>query len=282
MRLYSSENKHNFTNKLFEEINAYGIENITMDVDRKFTAIVEAAEFNDYEKIELNLIFSVDEIHARMIVSEKLEIPFYFVAYKQNNFYIYKCIEENGGYTFTLNKELDEVGFVKWWSIIKGTKQTHKLNNGAQFRVNDTIFHKVLKKYDLKWGGNIDGVIVEGDEIVGVIDNISIAFVPINHYKADPALFFFKRGPRYETWFSTVKLSMILQVPHLLLTLNKNDENEEIVGLTVIDYLSRRGIFYVNDQKPYENIVRGLNNIKQTIDEKISNSSVPQIILDGY
>ncbi len=277
MRIYSSENKHEFTDLLFKEINAFGIGNITMDIDRNFTAIIEAVEYEDYEEIDIGSIFSKDELNARLLLADKISIPFYIITYQREIFSIYECEKNNDVIVFELKHNFKELEFLNWWSIIKGTKQTHKLNNGAQFRVGDTIFHKVLKKYDLKWGGNIDGILIKNNEIIAVIDNISIAFVPINHPKADPALFFFKRGPRYETWLSTVKLSMMLNVPHLLFTLDKNNPRNEIIGLTAIDQLSRRGVFYVNNEKPSNNIKTGLKNIKESIFIKTLESNPPRL-----
>ena len=109
-----------------------------------------------------------------------------------------------------------------------------------------------------------------------IIDDISIGFVKITDYRADPGRFFHKRGPIYNTWFSTVKLASNLQVPHILLTKNANDKQAEIVGISVIEFLDKSGIYYVNNQKPPENIIRGKSNIIETLHKLVLTSFPPK------
>lgn len=277
MKFYSSENNHFFTEILFEKISAYSFENITFDHERNFSAIVEAVEFLDYEKREIETIFKHDHILARLLVSDLLNIPFYIIASQNHWFYIYQVRIFNGKINYFNENQLTEIEFIKWWTSVKGSNQTHQLVNGAINRVGKSIFHKTLTKYGLMWGGNIDGIIIKDNKVLAVIDNISIAFTSLDSKKADPALFFKKRGPRYETWYSTVKLANTLNVPHILLTFDKNNPKDEKVGITVIDYLSKDGIFYKKNIKPYNNIIYGLESISKYIEKIISSVGVPTL-----
>jgi hypothetical protein len=278
MRIYSSENQHLFTERLYQRINAYGIGNLAMDENRDFTAVIEAVEYDSNETIDLSVVFSRNEINARLILANQLQIPFFIIATQNRIFNIYEVVSLPNGYNFDLREQFDEAQFVSWWLEIKRTHQTHGLNNGAEERVENSFLHQVLSRNGLRWGGNIDGIIIRNNEIISVIDNISIAFRPLNHYEADPARFFFKRGPRYETWLSTVKLASELNVPHLLFTLDKNNPNREAVGITAIERLTPSGIFYKDDIRPYSNIVDGLDAIQSYVSSIIENLEPPTFV----
>ena len=274
MKRRTTENRHYFTEKLFGKLNAYSIENIAMDEERNFTAIIEAVEYNELEQIKINDVFKKEEIEAKLLMAKKLEIPFFFVAYQKGIYYIF---EINRNHEQRLINKLDEIGFVTWWASVKKTKQFHPLNNGGLDRAYGTIFDRVLDKYGQKWGGNVDGFIIGNSDIQCIIDNISIAFVSIDNYKADPARFFHLRGPKYETWYSTVKLANMLKVPHILLTIDKNNPSEEVVGISVIDELTKNGIKYVDNITPPQRIVRGMKNITEKISELIKVSKPPNV-----
>lgn len=274
MKRRTTENKHPFTEKLFSNLNAYSIENIAMDEQRNFTAIIEAVEYNELEKISIYSVFSTKEIDARLLMARRLGIPFYFVAFQKDNYYIYEIQQDADQ---NLIHMFNELGFVNWWASIKKTKQLHPLNNGGLDRAYGTIFDRVLDKYGQKWGGNVDGFIIENKDITCIIDNISIAFVSIDNEKADPARFFHLRGPKYETWYSTVKLANTLGIPHILLTIDKNNPNNEIVGISVIDELTKNGIKYVDNITPPQRIIRGMPNIVSKIKELVSKAKPPRV-----
>lgn len=119
----------------------------------------------------------------------------------------------------------------------------------------------------------------EKKKIVAIIDNISIGEKSgsIDGKYANPALYFFKRGPRYETWLSSVKLARQLNVPHFLFTIDKVNPEEEHIGFTKIEKLTKNGIFYEKNKGPNENILEGLNNILLEIEKALKNTSVPII-----
>ena len=86
-----------------------------------------------------------------------------------------------------------------------------------------------------------------------------------------------RHGPRYEGWYAAVKLANQIQVPHLLFTIDKRDETKEHIGLTVIEKLSPEGIFYVNNQKPNDNVVERMETIVRAINEKLRTALPPAL-----
>lgn len=266
MKKYTTENNHNFTNQIMNSLNITAVDCLTMDENRDFTAVIDLLEIDAKETNNVFSLLTQTELEHKYILAKHLMIDYYIVYYWKMQFYI-SVIEKDATYNL-IEKHLhtyNEIDFVTWWAKIKRTKQTHALNNGASIRVQNSIFHKVLEKRGLRVGGNIDGVMFEADRIVAIIDFITVKFVALDNIKANPADFFFKKGPRYETWYSTVKLSTLCNVPHFLMTIDGKDQLENHVGLTIIESLDKKGIYYKNKINPSTNIISGLNNIKEEI-----------------
>lgn len=87
-----------------------------------------------------------------------------------------------------------------------------------------------------------------------------------------------KHGPRYEGWYAAVKLANQIQVPHLLFTIDKHNEKREHIGLTAIEKLSPEGLFYIDNIKPNNKVVEGMENIVNAVNEKLSKSKPPELI----
>lgn len=269
MKIRTTEKLHSFQKKLYKSINAFDLQGLLMDENRNFTAAVEAIEFEDYEIPDFKNVFSDEELLAKYALADALAVPFFLIQFSKGNYGIrkvYKSSEDIIGLTKIENK--NEKEFIDWWKQFKRTNQTHPLSNGAENRICNTIFDKVLRKHGLEWGGNIDGFIISKRKVVAIIDNITIgkASAPLDGYKADPALYFSKKGPKYETWLSSVKLASILGIPHFLFTLDGVDQNAEHIGFSTIRSLDKFGIYYVDDKKPFENILIGINNIKSALE----------------
>lgn len=280
MKIRSTENSHFFQEKLFKELNAFELQGLLMDENRNFTAAVEAIEYNENENPDLKNVFSKEELYAKYRLAEELEVPFYLIQFFRGKFGIAKVYKSSDdSIELSKIKEKTEEEFIEFWKELKKTKQVHALLNGAYERTEKTIFDKVLRKANLEWGGNIDGFIMKRKKIVAIIDNISIGEKSgsIDGKYANPALYFFKRGPRYETWLSSVKLARQLNVPHFLFTIDKVNPEEEHIGFTKIEKLTKNGIFYEKNKGPNENILEGLNNILLEIEKALKNTSVPII-----
>lgn len=271
MKIRTTELEHSFIKKIYKELNAYCAQGLTLDENRDFSAVIQAIEYDTKEKANIISDLGEESILANYILANELKIPFYIIAYKNGIYYLHEVVEENidshiGKVKLKpLDKFITDKMFVDWWAQIKKTNQPHQMINGAQPRANQTIFDSVLQRYGLEWGGNVDGFRIENNQITCVFDDISIGFTDLDNSNADPALFFHKKGPVYNTWFSTVKLANTLNVPHILFTKNKNNEYDDRVGLSVIKKLTHAGIFYSGDVKPCNHIIKGIENIKSEI-----------------
>ena len=277
MYIRTTEREHQFTSELFEALNAYSLQGLTLTADlQKWTAAIEAVQFDDDEDVDFKGAFPVKDVTAKLCLARAVGVPLYFIAYRAQLYFIFSVNNVGGKIQYKKEAEFSEDGFISWWKGIKGTIQTKDFNNGAQERVSNSIFDRVLAKHNLLWGGNIDGFILREDEPVCIIDNIYSRLHPLDSSRADPANYFFKRGPNYNTWLPTVKLAQDLDIPHLLFTIDGNN-NRERIGLTVIDHLSSEGIFYLNGISPNQQLVEGKVRIVKKVQSLISFSAAPYI-----
>src|SRR5664280_2542251 len=110
-----------FTHTLFTELNIFSIQGLTLSVDHKFTACIEAIQYEDNENIDLGTIFSVLDVKAKHFLSTVLAIPFYFLIYQNGHYFIHQ-VECNPEPAFTSIADFNEVEFIEWWQKIKGQK----------------------------------------------------------------------------------------------------------------------------------------------------------------
>ena len=298
LRRTTERTNHSFQQQLFKEINAFDLQGLTMNDNRScFTAGVEYFDleldeylvFNQNQSAVYNLegMLEIGHIYAQNLLTRQLGIPLYYIFGYEDEFFIHQMILDNNQITYKSNL-LNTEELVQFWHTIKRTIQTHPINlNGAEQRANETRIDRILENNDLAWGGNIDGFIIQDGEIVSIIDCISIGRASqrntgdLTDPVADPALYFCKRGPKYETWKSTITLANSLEVPHVLFTLDAVNTELETIGLTGIDFLTKKGINYFNRISPNENVIHGLDNIVNAIFDLISRLNVPQIRLEN-
>lgn len=284
---------HNFQQRLFKEINAFDLQGLTMNFARSsFTAGVEYfdLELNEYLELQKNPsnvfnlpeMLAIEHIHAQLLLTRKLDIPLYYIFGYEDEFFVDELSLNNNKISHK-SKVLNTLDFVKFWRTIKGTLQTQSTDrNGAKDRSDKTRIDKILEKQGLAWGGNIDGFIIQNGEIISIIDCISIGpgsqkiTGDLTDPKADPGLYF-KIGPTFKTWEATITLARAIGVPHLLFTLDIVNLNSETIGLTGIDFLSRRGIRYFKGIKPNNNVIYDLDKISVAIFDLINNLSIPKI-----
>lgn len=300
MKRRTTENvNHNFQKKLYNNLNAFDLQGLTMNKSRDgFIAGIEYFDLtsqeyklvksNPYSVFEMDTMLSHDLIKAQAIFTKQLKVPLYYIwGYKndKNSYHFLRDeIHLNDNRMSNKFESISLQQLIKFWRKIKPTHQTNPYDkNGAKYRAEKTRIDEILEEHGLEWGGNIDGFIIKDKKVIAIIDCISIGEKSqtnthgLNDPNADPALYFKRRGPKYETWLSTVTLAKVLNVPHLLLTLNKVNQNQEAIGLTAIDHLSSEGIFYNEDIAPNANVVQGLNNIHGEIFKLLKNLKPPQI-----
>lgn len=270
MKIRTTERSHNFRTDFFNKFNIHQLEGLTLDSDYNFTACVEAIEFSPHENINIKDIFTKDEINAKMIIADTLNIPFYIIAERNWEFYIWQVQKEQ---QFKPLYKLNNLQFVKWWANIKRTPQPKRLYE-ARERANKSRFDNLLEANGLAWGGNLDGFIVKENKVAAIIENIFTKYDLTSKY-ADPYLYFKSKGPNYNSWLPTVKLARFFNVPLFLFTYEANTNNER-VGFTVIDSLSKESIEYRNKVHPWGNVIEGMGNIIQSAEKRL-NEAPPEL-----
>lgn len=303
MKRRTTENEsHKFQNYLFEEINAYNLQGLLLDGDRKrFTAGVEYFELTeeeyeiikgDHSKIysgELEGMLLKKHVYAQSMLTKRLEIPLYYIFGYQDNFVVHCISNKKEKELKYCSKTYKIEELISFWRQLKQTVQTHStIYNGASDRAKLTRIDDILKSEGLEWGGNIDGFIIDREknkgEIVAVFDCISIGEASqttthdLTDPKANPANYFHKKGPKYETYLSIIRLGQALGVPYLLMTLNSIDRETETVGLVTIEKLTKENIFFAGGIGPNENVITGINNIKESIVDSISQGGIPIVL----
>ncbi len=293
----SSERSHRFQTALFERLGAFSLQGLLQDEEREFTTAVEAVmgEPDDDRSrfpyvgqrkpavpfVKGMLPFTAGELRARCVLAGQLHIPFYMVCFLDGLFFIMRVQKRHGRIWLLPFARLDEAGFAGWWESRKRTVQTKRLYNGGERRLRGTVFDAVLRAHGLEWGGNIDGFLLseDGTRVRCIIDNISVSRPNLAD---DPARYFNspnpRHGPRYEGWYAAVKLASDLDVPHIVMTLDRNDERAEHVGIAVTRALTPEGLFYVDGVPTCDNIVEGLDNIVRYLDWRIPLEAAPELV----
>lgn len=280
MKVRTSENPHEFQERLFQRLHAYSLQGLLMNDRHEFTAAVEAVEYGEGDDIH-ETPFREDEIQARCVLAREAGVPFYLLRYIGGRYRILEIGESKGALQFGRGQSLDEEGFIRWWGAHKQTIQNKQLNNGGEERIDRTVFDRVLRKHGYEWGGNIDGFVLDEarQKVRFIIDNISVSRENLqdepSHYMNSPNP---KHGPRYDGWYGAVKLASQLQVPHALFTIDKREQTREHIGFTVIEKLSPDGLYYAGGLKPNQNIINGIDQIAAAVQEKIRTARPPVLI----
>jgi len=281
IKIRTSENYHEFQEKLFQNLKAYSLQGLLLNSRNEFTAAVEAVEYENGDDLT-KVPFSEEQLNARYILAHAIGIPLYLLLYVQGIYKILEVEKRQGKIEFIFKEnQLTEKELIEWWKERKQTVQNKALNNGGEKRIERTVFDRTLRKYGCEWGGNIDGFVLNDSktEVRYIIDNISVSAPNLNdepsHYfnSANP-----KHGPRYEGWYAAVKLANTLHVPHVLFTIDKNKKQEEHVGFAIIRKLTPEGIWYVDNVSPNRHILSGLEWIKREVEETVSRAKPPEIV----
>lgn len=265
MLIRTTEKYHSFTERLFQRLNLFSIQGLTMSANRQWTAGIEAIQYEENEKVILENVFPVLQAKAKYYLAKTLGVPFYYVIWQNGLFSVYDIsFDTSGRFHSTLQQQFDEYGFVQWWSTLKGLAQPKPLLDKASKRVANSVFDKALMSHGLAWGGNIDGYMFKHKEFACIVENIYTYKHPLESDLGEPSHWFHSNGPNYNTWYPTVTLAHQLNVPLFLFTINGN-LSEERIGFTVIDHLESSGIYYRDNIKPNNNILVGLDTIERIV-----------------
>ncbi|MGL5550321.1 MAG: hypothetical protein ACRDD4_11535 [Culicoidibacterales bacterium] len=293
LRRTTENDNHKFQKELFRKINAFDLQGLTMNARRdKFTMGVEYFDltYQEYQVVrsgcdiyQLEGMLPIELIKAQSILTMQLNIPLYYILGYEDDFLLLE-ISFDGLELNIKESWFDTEQLINFWFMHKQTIQTHPYDkNGAKLRAGKTRIDGILESEGLEWGGNIDGFIINDNYVVAIIDCISIGPASqrnthdLSDPKADPALYFNARGPKYTTWLSTITLAQALNVPHLLFTLDKVDPTQESVGLTGIEYITKNGISYYEGIAPNQNVIYGLDNVYNNIFNLLTQLNVPSV-----
>lgn len=298
MKRRTTENEnHTFQRNLYNRINAFDLQGLTMNSNRdEFTAGVEYfdLDYSEYQQLKQDpsLIYSQqfcgmlpnELIKAQAVFTNQLGVPLYYIWGYGDDFLLHEIYFERERLVYKhwwINTEQ----LISFWYKRKQTIQTHPFDkNGAKTRAGQTRIDGILEAAGLEWGGNIDGFIIKNNRVIAIIDCISIGprsqttTHDLTNPKADPRLYFNARGPKYATWLSTIMLARTMQVPHELFTLNKVDMSQETIGLTGIDFLTTKGINYYLGITPNNNVLYGLDTIEKAIFKLLNNLNIPRVL----
>ena len=259
MIIRSTERNHNFTNLVFQQLNISNLQGLTCNLNNQITAGIEAVDYESNERIQLSEIFSASQFKIKFVFTSSLNIPFFLISKRGNSFFIFETIF-NTNLKFEYLYDFDELSFINWWRGIKSMPQARGLLEAVD-RVENSSFDNAMRRGGTDWGGNVDGIIYRDNRIVAIIENIYTYRNPLNSPYANPAIYFHRKGPNYQSWLPLVTATRFLQIPLILMTYDGNNENIERTGISFIDNLSRNGITYANNLSPNNNIIEGLDNI---------------------
>ncbi|WP_270290857.1 hypothetical protein [Enterococcus casseliflavus] len=294
-RRTTEDNNHEFQKNLYSKLNAFDLQGITMNANRdKFTIGVEYFDlsFEEYQQVKHqdSIVYQIkgmlpfEHIKAQVIFTESLNVPLYYIWGYEDYFLLHELYRDNDKIVYK-PQWMNTEQLVNFWRKHKRTIQTHPFDkNGAKTRAGKTRIDGILEANGLEWGGNIDGFIINNNKVIAIIDCISIGIASqrnthdLTDPKADPAIYFKKRGPKYTTWLSTIILARALNVPHLLFTLNKVDTDQEAIGLAGVDFLTRERLNYYQSIAPNQNVVYRLDNIINTIFNLITQLKIPHVL----
>lgn len=266
MKIRSTEKPHSFTDKLRKAIPIYDLQGLTLDSNKNFTAGIEAVEYGPSEQLDPRTLFSVEEWKGKWSLCNHLSVPLYVLTYKtgKKSIDVFDAsFDGNENHfrhdnTFTFNE------FVSWWASIKRTVQKKPLYEAGS-RIS--FFDDLLAKSGLAWGGNIDGFLLDTGWIPqAILETRYSSKKPLETY--DPADYFKYRDGDYKTWEPLILLAMELRTPLFLLTFERKSSMDRL-GFSVIDSISTDKLFYRHGL-PFDNIVRGVEKIRQQIMRKLS------------
>jgi len=268
MRIRTTEKPHYFSDKLCKTVPIYGIQGLTLDSAKNFTAGIEAVEYDIKEKVDMQGLFPIKEWKAKWSLCQDLSVPLYALTYKAPDDFIeiFKIVFDSGSFASLREGRLTFDEFAKWWALIKGTVQTKPLHE-AKPRLSS--FDNILDQHGLAWGGNVDGFVLNPElKPCAIIEFRYPTKFALENY--DPADFFTYRNGDYYTWEPLVLLSSRLGVPLFLMTFDRNSQRERI-GFSVIDSISRTELLH-RYNRPCDNIIQGVQSITRELETRLSES----------
>lgn len=269
----NTEGAHQFSETIDANLGIFDMQGLLLNRDGQFTAAVEAFElplYSQFTTLREEAFGDEEQLYIRACFAAQVGVPFFVLLHRegQSRIRVYEVVADNQARRCVCHNQfwLSEPDFIEWWHERKQTTQTKPYRTQFTERVQESYFDSLLESNDLKWGGNIDGYFVSTPEsnyhIEGIIEKrfTTKTYRPISQY--DPAAFFRSGGGDYNTWKPLFTLKTQLSVPLYLFTFSRLSGEENKVGVTIIESLTRQGISYILDK----------NNNEITPNSKICNN----------
>lgn len=80
MKIRTSENSHEFQERLFKRLKAYSLQGLLMNDKHEFTTAVEAVEYENGDD-KTKVPFTEADLHARYVLAQEAGIPLYILCY---------------------------------------------------------------------------------------------------------------------------------------------------------------------------------------------------------
>lgn len=245
MRRRDVEGAHPFSQEIAQACGIYELGGLLMDDQGGFTAVVEAFELSKNEAAggaHLSDLLRQGGYYSGLcigcLLARQLGVETHLFVKIEGEPEIcqYQIAAEESGDSLALKEvthaRLTEDDFVEWWAQHKQTKQTKGYRTDFQRRAENSYFDSVLESHGLRWGGNVDGLLVSpenGNQVTAVIENRYTRKCPIRNY--DPAKHF---HDDINTWRPLILLREQLDVPLLLMTYSRRTGEGRKAGLAQV------------------------------------------------
>ena len=266
MRRRDVEGSHRFSREVAEACGIYELGGLLLNSQGEFTAAAEAFEL-EREEIPEGASFSEllrregyeRGIRAGCVAARELGVPFFLFAKirGETGIHQYEVTAEEGESRLksVSYRHLGEEEFLQWWREHKQTEQKKTYRRDFQERASDSYFDHLLESHGLKWGGNIDGLLIPAQgaaRVAAVVENRYTNQVPLRRYEP---------GKHFDrdifTWRPLILLRKKLNVPLVLMTYSRRPGEGRAVGMAqVLNEPEETGALRYRGLPPRQNVTR--------------------------
>lgn len=273
MRRRDVEGSHRFSREVAEACGIYELGGLLLNSQGEFTAAAEAFELERGEVPKGGSFSGLlrregyeRDILAGCAAARELGIPFYLFAKVRGEpgIHQYEVTAQEGEGEPRLKsvsyRHLGEEEFLQWWREHKQTEQKKTYRRDFQERASDSYFDHLLEGHGLKWGGNIDGLLIPAQGAARV------AAVVENRYTNQAPLKWYDPGKHFDhdifTWRPLILLRKKLNVPLVLTTYSRRPGEERAVGMAqVLNEPEETGALRYRGLPPGRNIVHAPEDV---------------------
>jgi len=265
MQRRDTERIHNFSNLIFNKLNIFDLQGVLKEGE-VLNCGIESYQVKSFQLINFKTLNHNQEL-GRYLFCKNLSMPYYVIIVSEESFRyrIYETELVLNKCRYHLKSDFNKIEFLDWWRTNQSFTQKKQMYN-AKSRIKNSIIDNDLFSNSLAWGVNIDGFTLDKEtkEISAIIEKRICTYKPPYSVETyDPNRFFNgtrNRSGDYPSWKILFELSEKLNSPLILITFDTSNSNK-LGGSKIID-VSRFGLKYNNQSKPYQNIFnKGIENI---------------------